>query len=532
MAARTALSARGRVWALAAGITVVVLIAFLPAIHNDFVNWDDPGMVVFNDGYRGLGPVQVRWAFTAVRFSHYHPLTWLSYGVDWTLWGLDPRGYHLTNVLLHALGAGCVFLLGRRLLMLARPDAGVAVELGAAVAALVFALHPLRVEPVAWVTARRDVLSSAFFLLTLLAYVRAVAGPAGTSAAARAEAVPGRRWGLVVAVVLYAAALLSKSITMTLPAVLVILDWYPLRRLADRRVWLEKLPFAVLALAAAVEAVRAVRVEENFTGLDVYGPLDRAALAAYSLMFYLWKTVVPSGLSAVYEAPPHIDIRQSPFLTSVMLVAAITALAGWLRRRQPGVTAAWAGYVATLLPVSGLTHAGYQLAYDRYSYIPGVALGLLAGGGAARLAAASRAGRIRRPLIIAMCCAGVLVLGAWTHLSRRQIVVWQDSENLWRAALAVDPACAVCHNGLGLVFLAVRRFDDAEREFRQAIALNPRHGLAVANLSGVLRTKGALQAWAGRYDDAIALYTEAERLFPLDPEPLRLLERARAAARR
>ena len=320
---------------------------------------------------------------------------------------------------------------------------------------------------------------------------------------------------------------------MTLPACLVILDWYPLRRLAGRRVWLEKLPFAVLGLAAAVGAVWAVRVEsDDFTGLDRYGPVERAAMAAYSAAFYLWKTVVPAGLSPVYEVPSRVDPLQPSFLVSIAVVVVLTALALRLRRRQPGVTAAWAGYVVTLLPVSGLTHAGYQLAYDRYSYLPAIALALLAGGASARLVAAGRSGRIRRPLLVALCCAGVLVLGAWAHLSRRQIVVWQDSENLWRAALAVDPACAVCRNGLGLVFVAVHRFDDAEREFRRAVALNPRHALAVANLSGVLRTKGALRARAGQYDDAIALYTEAERLFPLDPEAIRWLERARDGVRR
>jgi tetratricopeptide (TPR) repeat protein len=126
----------------------------------------------------------------------------------------------------------------------------------------------------------------------------------------------------------------------------------------------------------------------------------------------------------------------------------------------------------------------------------------------------------------------MLMLGAWTGLSRRQIVVWQDSENLWRAALAVDPACAVCHKGLGLVYMAVGRLDDAEREFRQALARNPHHGLAAANLASVLRTRGALRAAAGQYDDAIALYTEAERLLPLDVESIRWLERARDTARR
>ena len=500
-------------------VAVVTFGVYLPALQNDFVFWDDDGMVVYNPAVRGLGPSQLAYAFTATWFGHYHPLTWLSFGLDFTVWGLNPRGYHLTNVVLHARGSAALFLLSRRLLQAARGEAGLATDVAAAVAALAYALHPLRVEAVAWVTARRDVLSGLFFFVTLLAYVRAAeALETGEKAAYR------RR--IAAALAAYVAALLSKSITMTLPVVLVILDWYPLRRrLREGRLWIEKVPFAVLGLAAAVTAVWAVTAEE-FTD---EGPAQRVAMAAYSSAFYLWKTAFPTGLSPIYELPIHLDPFEARFIGSAALTVAITVMAVVLRRRAPWLAAAWAYYVVTILPVSGLTHAGRQLVYLRYSYLPGAAWAVLIGGAVAAVISTWRAARLRTAVFAAVCATTIVGLGVWAQLARREVRVWRDSETLWRRAIVVDPTCALCHNNLGAFLILTQRRDEGEAELRRALAARPTYTSAARNLASVLRTRGIERFDAHDYGAAVRFFGEAGALVPGDPELLEWLARARAA---
>lgn len=217
-----------RLRVMAPALAAVTMAAFLPVLWNGFVAWDDARNLTGNPDYRGLGWTQLRWIFTTHTLGHYVPLTWLSFALDHVVWGMNPAGYHLTNLLLHGASTVLFFAVARRLLGQGRAFSPTAVRLGAAAAALFFSLHPLRVESVAWATERRDVLSGAWFLATVLLYL----------AAARATGAR-RRWLLSASVGAYLLALASKSIVMTLPAVLVLLDVYPLRRLAaDPRRWL------------------------------------------------------------------------------------------------------------------------------------------------------------------------------------------------------------------------------------------------------------------------------------------------------
>lgn len=500
-------------------VALVTAAVFLPALGNDFVNWDDPEMVIFNPSIRGLGLSQIGYAFTSTWFSHYHPLTWLSLEVDHAVWGLNPAGYHLTNLVLHALATACVFLVARALLRHARPDVGVAAEVGAGVAALVFSLHPLRVEPVAWAAARRDVLSGLFAFATLVAYVRACG---------EAPAVGSRRRGwLVVAVLLYLAALLSKAVVMALPLVLVVLDWYPLRRLQHRGVWVEKIPFAVLGAAGAVVAIWAATLDE-FTA---EGPAPRAAMAAYSFAFYVWKTAVPTGLAPIYEAPASVDPLAWPFVAGALTTAAITALAVALRSRAPALAVAWLAYVATILPVSGLAHAGHQLVYLRYSYLGGAAISILIGGVAASTVTAWRTRRLRAPFAAMAVVAVVVVLLGWSALTRREIRVWHDSETLWTRAVTLQPACALCLNNLGSHYVMNGRGADAEVAFRRALALRPSYDLAAWNLASVLRARGLARHEAGDYTAAVRVLAEAAALVPGNAELRERLARAQTAQR-
>src|SRR5881409_3840598 len=365
-------------------IALVTFAAFLPVLQNQFVDWDDQRNFLDNHHYRGLGWTHLRWMWTT-HLGHYIPLTWMTLGLDYLLWGMNPVGYHLTNLLLHAANAVVFFFVVRRLLARALPspsERGHALALSAGFASLVFAIHPLRVESVAWATERRDVLSGLFYLLTLLMYLRAC------ERGARGQ----RLYWLSVA--LFGCALLSKSMAVSLPIVLLILDVYPLRRLGGslgcwwsepaRRVYVEKIPFVLLAAAASALAVRAQSLVHSMAPLDQLSVAARLAVSAYGLSFYLWKMIVPSNLSPLYPRPLTVDPWAMPFVLSYGLVLATTGIALALRRRVPGLSAAWSAYVVVLLPVLGIVQIGSQIAADRYTYLASFGWATLAGAGQGR----------------------------------------------------------------------------------------------------------------------------------------------------
>jgi protein O-mannosyl-transferase len=491
-------------------IGLLSILAFLPALDGQFLAWDDDVNLVTNQWYRGLGWPEIRWAFSNVRMGHYIPLTWLSFSANYAAGGMNPRGYHLVNVLLHAANTIAFYLVARRLLAAARDGGsqaglgGSAVTWGGAVAALVFALHPLRVESVAWVTERRDVLSGFFFLTAVLAYLR------GVEAGDR----PAPRW-LAGSMLLFAAGLLSKASIMALPAVLVLLDVYPLRRgaFAWRRLVVEKVGYWALGAAGAVGALVALKVSGlRITSYGVYGPGARIAMVAYSLWFYPAAWAWPARLSPMYELPATVDPLAWRFLGPALGVVTITILLWLLRARWPAGLAAWACSALMVLPISGVVHSGFQLAHDRYSYLSGLGLALVVGGAVSWLLRAGRARRVSRPVLVAACGVATavvasLAVGTW-HQSR----VWRDSETLWRWGLEADARCAVCANNLAVVLLnrpsrAPADTAEAERLARRAVAANPTYDSAYTTLGTIL---------AARQDDrgAEAAFLEAMRLAP------------------
>src|SRR5256886_6354675 len=402
-------------------VALFTLAAFLPTLQNQFVAWDDDKNFLDNPRYRGLGWAHLRWMFTAFHLGHYIPLTWVTFGLDYLLWGMNPLGYHLTNLLLHAANAVLFFSLVRRILTLALPSAAErdhALAVSAGFAALVFAIHPLRVESVAWVTERRDVLSGLFYLLTILEYLRAC------------EPEKRGRWWYWLSVVTFVCALLSKSMVVNLPVVLLILDVYPLRRLGGavgwwsapaRRVYVDKIPFVLLAAAASAIALMAQLSHDTMVSVVQLSALGRLAVSVYGLSFYLWKTVAPVSLSPLYELPPTVNPWAPPFLLSYGLVLAITAIVLALRRRVPGLPAAWLAYVVILLPVLGTFQSGSQIAADRYTY--------LAGPGWAILAGASLLSPWRRPPFLFTGLAACVLFGLG-FVTWNQVQVWHDSVTL------------------------------------------------------------------------------------------------------
>src|SRR5947199_5167260 len=287
-------------------IACLTFAAFLPALHNQ-LTWDDDVNLVDNPYYRGLGWAQLGWMWTTVHMGHWIPLTWMTFGLDYLLWGMKPLGYHLTSLLLHATNAVTFYFVALRILRLARPgllERGQAsVALAAGFAALLFALHPLRVESVAWATERRDVLSGCFFLWAIYCYLRAALSP---------QILSRRRW-LWTAAVIYSLSLFSKATAMALPAVLLLLAFYPLRRLQGgpinwfrpqlRSVLWEKVPFLVLAIVFAAIALLAQHSIGTLKPLPQYDTTSRITQTFYGVIIYLWKALLPTRLSPLYELP-------------------------------------------------------------------------------------------------------------------------------------------------------------------------------------------------------------------------------------
>jgi tetratricopeptide (TPR) repeat protein len=479
-------------------VATLSLAVFAPAVGHGWVDVDDPQNFLQNLDYRGLGLRELRWMLTGVVMGHWTPLTWLTHGLDYVLWGMNPAGYHLGNVLLHAANAALVAVVARRVLQAACPTAeATALRLGAGAAALLFALHPLRVESVAWITERRDVLAALFYLLTVLTWLRATAASGGAR----------RRWYLA-SLALFALGLLSKSMLVSLPLVLLVLDVYPLRRLdprdwraaVTRRVVLEKLPY--LALAVGCVAVTALTMSGS-VGLTPLAPAARLAIASYSLTFYPWKTLVPLDLRPMYELPLTVSLQEPRFLAPVLIVATVSVALVATRRRWPAGLAVWVAYALTLAPVSGLVHAGPQLVADRFSYLPSLGPCLLLGAGVT-VALPAPARRLA-PLAAAAWIASMAAL-SWS-----QIQIWRDTDTLFTYTLAIDPDCAWCRVEYGGVLGNRGEITAALPHLQRAVALRPHRARYQRHL-------GLALLRAGRPGQALPHLERAVALQPRNPE--------------
>jgi tetratricopeptide (TPR) repeat protein len=531
-------------WVIPALLPLVVAAVFPLALLGKF-QWDDYPLLVDNPAYRGLAWSNLRWMFSTNLMGHYMPVTWITYGLDYLIWGLDPFGYHLTNLALHAANTTLVYVVALRLFRAAwirSPEDGAdALRIGAVLAALLFGVHPLRVESVVWITERLDLACGFFYLLAILMYLRSVE--------AESTDVGRSRTYYWAAVGVFVLALLSKSMAVTLPVVLLVVDAYPLRRLRPGvrgwanpgpwRIWQEKVPFV---LAAALVSVVAFRVLLSFapaTSWERLGPLERVAVSAYALAFYLRKTLLPLGLSPLYELFLPVYPFEWRFLFSGVAVLLITGAVFALRKRWPGLLAVWIGYGVMLFPVVGVFHKGYQIAADRYSYLPGIGWALLAGGAvvlALRRFPGARPGRRALAVIFVFSTVPLLALATW-----RQVKIWEDGVSLWRHAVRIEPASPIAvanlgwelrargdlaeaveqcqralllrpdyadaHLNLGLAMAAQGRTAEAERHLLRVIELTPRSIPARSGLGSLLEAQG-------RLDEAIAYFREARQIDP------------------
>ncbi|MDP3716604.1 MAG: tetratricopeptide repeat protein [Acidobacteriota bacterium] len=487
-------------------VSIVVMAAavvwtFLPATGFAFLNWDDQAVIVQNPS---LGfPGAATWAFTTTYMEHYQPLSWLVWAALKTRAGLDATVFHAANVLAHLVCVALVWGVSRRVLSRSAPDLpGPWHDRAALAAALLYGLHPLRVEAVAWISALPYTLALALMLASLLAYME---GPAKAGHHISVTEGPHASWPWWVAsLMLYAASLGARPVALGFPIVLLAVDAGLLKR--GRRASLARVsPFAVLAIAAAViESVARV------PGLNDTPWLYRLQSAASAPFVYLWHTAAPIALTPLAVLPIE-PVAHSGVLVAALLSLAAASFAAWTwRHRWPGLSAAWVAYLALLAPAAGLVPSGLQVTADRYTYLPGVVVAIVVAGAAARWAA-RRQGRAR------LVTTAFVVLAVASSLASRQALAWwSDSVSLWTRVVTLDPTHDVGLYNLGTALAAEGRNEEAAVRYRQVLALRPDHADARANLDRLdaarlerqgndLAARGDLTGAAERYRQAVAL---------------------------
>jgi protein O-mannosyl-transferase len=475
-----------RTWLVAIPLALIAIVAFIPVLDNGFVEWDDSENFVDNPYFRGLGMAQLKWAWSTLWVGVYQPLAWMLFGAQYTIWKLDPRGFHLTSALFHALNTVVLYVLTVTLLVRCRPDYYVknpwSCALGAGLATAVFAVHPLRVEAVAWASCQPYLPCALFAMLAVLAYLHAF--PMDSSP----------RWSWFVgSFVLFVAAQLFKAPAVTLPAVLLILDVYPLRRFgigpgswfgpAARRALLEKAPFILVSLIFM--GIAMVAKPQSRNTIEYFEPSARVAQACFGTWFYIVKTALPLDLIPLYPFPKSMHWLAPRFLSSIIGALAMTIGLILLRRRWPALLAAWLTYLVILAPTSGLVRISAQITADRYSYIAMVGFVVLAAAGFCRLWQMSLQAR---PATILMSTLSLVTLLGLCSMTWNQCRIWHDSERFWNYALRHGAGSNgwMAHGNLALGLNREGKYEAAAHHFAEAARLNPNDGNVCNNHAMIL----------------------------------------------
>ncbi len=505
-------------------LAVLIAAVYWPVRHAGFLNYDDDEYVTANPHVRGgLTVPGVVWAFTTGYAANWFPLTWLSLALDCQWFGMNAGGHHAVNVVLHTASTVLLFLVLRRM---------TGATWRSACAAALFGVHPLHVESVAWVTERKDVLSGLFWMLAMWAYVRYVEQPSG--------------WRYLSALGLYALGLMAKPMVVTLPFVLLLLDYWPLGRTPwaksaarehvsthPSQLIKEKLPFLALGAMSGALTYWVQRVGGAVAPL-VRVPMGmRIANALLSYVGYVGKTFWPVSLAVFYPIPAGVS------MVAVMIagtgLVGITAAVIWWARRGPWFVTGWFWYLGTLVPAIGLVQVGAQSMADRYMYVPSIGLFIML-----CWCMPSRAMK-RRDLKVITGVAAAAVLAVCAVLSRVQVEYWKDSETLFRHALDVTQDNWLAHNNLGIALMESGRMPEAIEHLEQALRIEPYYAQAhndlgnalmksgrmpeaIEHLEQALRIKpdfagahcslGAALERAGRLQDAIGQYEQALRINP------------------
>jgi tetratricopeptide (TPR) repeat protein len=505
------------VWLIGVVLVLVTIAVYWPATNHDFVNYDDDMYVLENPHVTtGLSLENAWWTLRSGYAGNWHPVTWLSHMLDWEMFSLNPWGHHLTNVLLHAINAGLVFALLQQMTGAAWRSLLVAV---------LFAVHPLRVESVAWVSERKDVLSGFFGLLALMAYARYAEGRRNKAEGRSQKQLAGAPWSelgdlrslshlpfsfcYLLSLLLFVLGLMSKPMLVTWPLVMLLLDYWPLRRLESStsntplstmwRLVREKVPFLVLAALASVVTFV---VQKRGGAMTVSGSLSlgsRVGNALISYSRYLGKLFWPTDLAVYYPHPWQWPLGQVVLAGGLILV--ISVLIWVQRRRTPYSLVGWLWFLGTLVPVIGLVQVGEQAMADRYTYLPSLGVLVL---GVWSVCELTRSWRHRVvALTLAGCGASVVCLA----LTLQQLGHWRDGESLFRHAIEVTENNYIAHKTLGDALDKKGQTAEAIHHYQEAIRLAPDYALAYYNL-GLTLGKG------GQIDEAIHYYREAIRFKP------------------
>ena len=487
---------------LLAGATFVL---YWPALGFNFINFDDPDYFSQNPHVQsGLDGNGVLWAFETKELNNWHPVTWLSLMFDVTMSGSGgPAAPHFTNLLFHAVNGVLLFLLLRRLTG--------AVWRSALVAAL-FALHPLNVESVAWISERKNVLSTCFWLLALLAYARYAQSSAG-AASTEGAGLPRffQRWfcnpHYILALLFFEVGLMCKPMLVTLPFVLWLLDYWPLGRwrpmaqgghaARSRLLVLEKVPFLLFSALACGVTFLAQQQGDAVQSVARYSLSGRVENMFVAYCRYLGKAVWPENLTPVYPHPGQWPLATAVLAALGMIIPGVAVVC--LGRRLPYLFTGWFWFLGTLIPVIGLVQVGHQSMADRYAYVPLIGIFIMISWGAAGICA-----RIKLPGRVTALAAG-LVLTACALRSRHQLSYWQNDDTFFSHAIALNPDYARGYLALGYYFENNGEWDEAVKNYRASIRIDPDNVIAHLNLGVVLQNGGHPEAAAGEYREAVRL---------------------------
>jgi hypothetical protein len=462
-----------RIFGVAVLIALLTFVTYLPALNNGFVNWDDNKYVYENEHIHPLDCAFIKWSL-GFRVLNWHPLTLVSHSIDYAFWGLDPLGHHLGNVLLHSfnvflLFVGIVILLNGSYSTTLLPEKkNEYVIVAAVITSLLFGIHPMHVESVAWISERKDVLSTFFMLLSLICYMKY----AGKNKSLKPSIL------YFLCMVFFVLSLMSKPMTVTLPLILLILDVYPFQRLnvkdsmmTQKKVLIEKIPFLLFSLCSILLTVFAQKAEGALTSLKTYPLDDRIVIAFNGLVFYVGKILLPVSLYPYYPMPSDISLLKLKYFLPLVTVTAITFFCIWAWRKGWKIfMAVWLYYVITLFPVIGVIQVGEQAVADRYSYIPSMGPFLLIGIGISRFSAGyhlqGRLLYISKKVISAIAVVFVVLL---CMLTVNQISVWRDSVTLWGYELEGYPELWLAYHNRGHAYL-----ERGEYRLNKSISQNPK----------------------------------------------------------
>jgi tetratricopeptide (TPR) repeat protein len=483
-------------------LAVIVGIAFGRALGKDFVGYDDQSYVVLNPRVtNGLTLDGIQWAFTHAHATNWHPLTTISHMLDCQLYGLEPWGHHLTNILFHAAAAILLFFALRDLTGNLWPSA---------LAAAIFAVHPLRVESVAWVSERKDVLSGVFFMLILGVYARYARGNSARSL-----------WYITV-LILLTLGLMCKPTLVTVPFVLLLLDYWPLDRSQSspslgrgitKETWsrlvFEKLPLFVLSAASCVATLLAQKQALDASLKPPFG--ERVGNALVSYVIYLGQMIWPARLAVLYPYPEG-HLKVAPVILALLLLLVISVAFFLWRKRYPFLLVGWLWYLGMLVPMIGIIQVGSQVRADRYTYLPQIGLYLLVAWSAMELFH-----QLRRSRVI-LATAVLLTITALITRSYFQTSYWHDTETLWRHAIATTSDNYIASNNLAQFLFQSGRFDEAIAECERALNIKPDFAAAHNNLGAALvknqRVRDGARRQHGAVDEAIAHYRRAVQINP------------------